>query len=68
MTVINYVKKGPEGETVYGGILLSDSPEIAKKEMHDAIIESRDAVFTTPDERKIKFNPKVLILWNVSET
>ena len=67
MTILKYTRNSPNGGPAYGEILIWAPPGIVEREMLDAQIESRMAVFTTPDEEKIRIDPRALLTWLVEE-
>lgn len=67
MTAIQYVRRSPAGDNIYGAIFVLGHPEAVEEELSNAIIESREAVLTAPDNRKIRINPKQFEIWRVCE-
>ena len=67
MTKLKYMRRIPNGGPAYGEILIWAPPDIVEREMLDAQIESRMAVLTTPDESKIRIDPRVFLTWGVEE-
>ena len=67
MTKLKYMRKLRDGGETYGEILIWEPPGIVEREMLDAQMESRMAAFTTPDESKIRIDPRVFLTWGVEE-